>query len=387
MKKKIFDNSKILIKIEGKNVNNFLKYLKRFDIQIFKIKYLNYKNAFILINFQDYEKISRIKTTYSLTIEKYYGLLKIKKIILTKKIFLICSFFGILILFFLSNFIFEIEIIHSNNQLRELVKKELYLNDIKPFSFRKKFNELEEIEKKIIDLNKNKIEWIEIVRKGTKYIVKIQERKIGDEKCDDFPRHLVAKKSAIIKKIVFSNGEILKNVEEYVNKNDIIISGNIKINENIVDFVKASGKVFGEVWYNVNVEYPFTYYEEKISKKEKGVFSISFLNNKIFLSTFDKKNKYISKKTVLLRDNILPLYFSFDKYKEVKIIDEVYTVDEAVSKGIELAFKKIDFKLKLNEKILDYKLIEQENKKDKVVLKLFFSVYEDITKYLKIETE
>ena len=69
-------------------------------------------------------------------------------------------------------------------------------------------------------------------------------------------------KDAIIKKIVASNGEIISNVNSYVKKGDIIVSGEIKHNEEIKKLVKAKAKVYGEVWYKVNITIPLTYYEE-----------------------------------------------------------------------------------------------------------------------------
>ena len=104
---------------------------------------------------------------------------------------------------------------------------------------------------------------------------------------------MVAKKSAIIKKIEASKGEIIKNINEYVSKGDVVISGEIKLNDNVKAVIPAQGIIYGEVWYNVKTEYPLLYKEERLTNNKKEVYTIKILNKTIEL--FNLK-KYQQKK-------------------------------------------------------------------------------------------
>ena len=72
-------------------------------------------------------------------------------------------------------------------------------------------------------------------------------------------QNVVAKKNAVIMEIRSSSGQIIKKINDYVNKGDVIISGNITKKDEIKNVVKAEGIVYGETWYNVKVELPRRY--------------------------------------------------------------------------------------------------------------------------------
>ena len=48
-------------------------------------------------------------------------------------------------------------------------------------------------------------------------------------------------------------------LNDYVNKNEVIISGNITKKDEVKGRVKAEGTVYGETWYTVKVMLPRTY--------------------------------------------------------------------------------------------------------------------------------
>ena len=159
--------------------------------------------------------------------------------------------------------IFDIEIIYNDKETREFLKQELKNYGIKEKTFKKSYNQIEKIKEDLINRYKDRIEWIEIETKGTKYIVRIEKRiiKAKEEKLHN--RSIIAKKDAIIKEIKAEHGQIIKEINSYVKKGDIIISGNIMDNETIKNTIPAEGIVFGETWYEISVTYPFVYQETK----------------------------------------------------------------------------------------------------------------------------
>ena len=251
---------------------------------------------------------------------------------------------------------------------------------------KKSYKEIQKIKKKILNDYKDKIEWIEIEEVGTKCIVRVEERILTKNKKEISTQNIVAKKSAILTKIEAKNGEIVKNINDYVKKGDVVITGDIKLNEETKSITGADGKIYGEVWYKTTIEYPLHYKEVMMKKNKKTVYAIKFLNKDYSIEIHPFKTKKIKEKT-LFKNNLLPLRIVKQYQTETKEINEKYTKSQAIKKATEMAKKKIESKLNDNEYIIDYKRLNVDENNSKIVLELFFSVCEDITDTQKIDME
>ncbi len=377
--------SSIVLNIKGKNVNRFINKLVKQNIDILNIKYINYKEIEIRVFKSDLEKIEKIKSIYELNEVNSYGLIKIRKILIKNKILLFFMFIGFLFILLLTNVIFDVEVVHNKKEIQELLISELKKYGITEKKFVKSFNEIEKIKKEILEKYKDKLEWIEIERVGTKYIVRVEERKIPNSDVETQNRNIVAKKSAIIKTIIAENGVVVKNVNDYVKAGDVIVSGSIYLNEALKSVVRANGKVYGEVWYKSEVEMPFVYYEENYTSNTNKVLTLSFLNKKFELFNFNKfENKEIDEKNIV-KHLFLPIKLSLETQREVKKTDKIYTIDEAIEMAKNKSISSMESKLNDKEYIISSKNLKVEIKESKIVLEMFFSVYEDITDYKIIE--
>ena len=92
-------------------------------------------------------------------------------------IILISIIISLTILYILSNIIFSVDIVYNNKEIVNLLNKELNNYNIKKYQLKKSYDNLEIIKKQILENNKDKLEWLEILESGTKYIVKVVERK------------------------------------------------------------------------------------------------------------------------------------------------------------------------------------------------------------------
>lgn len=182
-----------------------------------------------------------------------------------------------------------------------------------------------------------------------------------------------------------SSGQIIKDIDSYVKKGDIIVSGYISLNGNIKDTVSSKGSVYAENWYKVTITYPYKYKEIKETGNSKNVFVIKLLNKDIELFNF---NKYKTKKTknkTILKNNILPFKLVKQTQKETIVIDENNSEEELIEKAINLSKKKMEEKLKDGEYVKDYKILNKIKHSDSITLNIFFNVVEDITEYQEIE--
>lgn len=380
---KIFSSS-IKIKVTGRNINNFLKRLINNNINIEKVIPISHKEIDLIINYQDLYKVLKLKTIYNIKIVRYYGKLRIIKRI-KKDIFILSSLLiSLLLIYTLSNVIFKVEVIHSNKNIIKLVTKELEDNGIKKYKFVKNYQEIEKIKNKILEENKDTLEWLEIIREGTKYTIRVEERIINNKPKDNKIYNIVASKNAVIKNIYAESGEKIRSINTYVKKGDIIISSDITLPNNEKKSKTASGKVQGEVWYNINIEYPYQYHEIKYTGNKKKVLVLNLLNKRISFFDFHKYKTFNRNIKYIFNNNMTPISLIYEDEYETNIINEVYDYNTAKEKAITKAKEKILEKYPNIKDITNIKIITEEDKKNKISLNLFVTCLEDITEYQEV---
>ncbi len=381
-----FQNTYVL-KITGKNPRNFIRKIISHSIEIYSLKQVHPSYIQIRIAKKDYPKIMDLKTIYDIKIVDVGGIIRVKRKLLSYQTFLCAFLFGIFLLFFLSHLVFSIEIVDTNKEIRTLLLDELEKYGLSKYHFRKSYSQIQKIKENIIQENKDKIEWLEIERIGTKYVVRVERRKKEKEKEKIGQKDVISKKSAVILKIDAQNGEIVKSVGDYVEKGETIISGAIKLNDEVKGYIGASGKVYGEVWYKVSVTYPYKRDESYQTGKSKKVYTLSFLHNRFELFNFDSyKNKDIESK-IIWKHTFLPISFTKELQREKKVIKKTYTKKEATINALKLAKEKLSRTLHVNEYIMDQKSLKVTEKNSKIVIDVFYTVYEDITDTKETEIE
>lgn len=374
------------IKITGKDPKYFLRHLIVKKIKLYNI-IEDHDGISLTVDEVDYAKILKMKTSYNIKIINRFGVAKLRYLLLKYKYILSFLFLTLGLIIILSHFIFFIDVIHSKEEIRELVENDLKEFGISKYRFRVSYAKKEEIRNKILEKEKDKIEWLEIDRIGTRYIVNVEERLIKDNKVDNEVRDIVAKKDAMILNIEAETGEIVRKKYEYVRKGDTIVSGTIKNKEDEVSKVKAEGKVYGEVWYSVTVELPKKYYEEKKTGKTSKALTLRIANKKISVP-FSKDNKsYISEDSPILENNLIPIKLVLETKHEIEIIDKEYNMDNSSSEAIKLATKKLEDRLDEQSMILSKKVLKKTLKNSKIIVEIFFKVRENITDYKKISKE
>jgi len=380
-------NSYYKLEISGKDVKRFIRMLYKMNIYFIEIEFVN-SACYVKVDLDNYKKITDIKTSYNISVVNIYGLKKFEYLLKKNFVFLSCLIFGIMLLYFLSNVIFSVEVVHNDSNIRNLLYTELKKYDIDKYKFIKSYDYIQEVKDNILDNNKESIEWLEIERVGTSYKVRVEKRIINDIKTEDSIKHIVAKKSGIIMKIQAEKGEVIKKINDYVKEGDIIISGSIYRNGEVIDNVSASGNVFAEVWYKVKISMPINYKEEKVTGNSKNVINIKFLNKDFNLFDFNKyKNKKIEE-NVLFSDFFGMFKISYNKEIEINVRDEVNNIISEEF-AFKLAKEKIESNLGKSEYIISQKKLKTVMNDSTIITEVFFKVYENISspKYYSIEEE
>ena len=136
------------IKIEGKDVKRFIRMLYRSGIYFEEIS-LDHGSAHIKVDKKNYKKLNEIKTSYNIEVIELFGISKFNHLIRSNFIFLIFTAFGIFLLYFLSNIIFDVEVIHNDKYIRDLLYSELDKYNIKKYNFVKKYEYVQKVKNEI----------------------------------------------------------------------------------------------------------------------------------------------------------------------------------------------------------------------------------------------
>lgn len=353
-------NKQIKIKIEVTgSINRFINKCISKKIYLSSISYMDDNKMTCIINLEDYKNIKRLNYYSKIKIISYVGINKVKEIIKNNIFYIIIFILAFILIDIITSYIVDIEVIHSSSSIRKLIYKELDNNNVKKYSFAYSFNELDKIQQNILNNNKDKLEWISITKDGMKYIIRCEERKIKEINKESGYRNIVAKKDAYITKIISTKGVNLVRSGEYVKKGDVLISGEIKLYEEVKGNTLATGYVYGNVWYNVQLSIP-----KEENKKEytgKSRFNIN-INDKIF---FKNKYKYFSQENIR-EIKILGLKIKFYKEKEYGYKKHILSdeeVENLVNDKIKEKFSNIGtissqkvLKKEINDSTIDYRV-------------------------------
>ncbi len=365
-------NKRIYLEVSNE-INRFIKKCIDNNINLYNISYKKDK-IIVLIDVKDYLKIKRLNYYSKIRVVKYDGLLNIKKIIKDNMFYISVIFLSFIWMNLLTNYIVDIEIIHSNSGIRRLLKEELDKNNVKKFSLAYSFEELDNITKKILADNKNNLEWVSIKKDGMKYIVRAEERIIKSEVVSDKPRDIVASKDAYITKVIGSKGNVLVRQGEYVKKGTVLISGKITLYEDVKGVTSASGSVYGNVWYECTVETPKEISSERLTGRKRYNLNVG---NKILL-----RNKYQNFRQKRIKEiKIFGLKIKFYREEEVEII-KTKTDDEYALRRLK---EELDKKLNGKGVIIYQKVLKKEENNSTIKYRVFIITNELINAYSYFE--
>ena len=210
-----------------------------------------------------------------------------------------------------------------------------------------------------------------------KVIVNIEEKK--EKKKEQKPEfcNIISKKEGTISKIITKHGTPIIDINEHVNKGDILISGEIKLNEETKEHVCADGTIFAHTWYTINISIPKTYKTKTKGKKYR--YNIQIKNNnktsKIFKSRI--KEPVIEEKYLF---NVFGHKIYLLKEYTSSFTEKEYTNKEIENKINILVKEKLKPILINNNKIIKQNVLKKNDFNSTIDIELFIIVEEEISK-------
>ena len=354
------------IKVRLNDKNRLLLRCYKNKLFIFD-SYEDEKYFYFKVKKEDKNLLKKISYTKIKVVDET-GIVKVKIFFKKYYVFILSLIIGLIVFYLLTHLIVKVEIIHSNQEIRDLLTSALEKNGIKKNTWKKDFKEITKIKESILKEYPTKLEWLEIEVKGMKYIVRVEERKILEKEEVKTSCNIVAIKDGLVKKVIYSKGEGLVKTNDLVKKGDILISGTLKKDEEIKDIVCATGKVYAEVWYKATIKVPLSKIENVLTGKVR--YNLKIKNNNYNDFIFKSRLKDYEEDTYPLF-TLFNTTFFFVKQKEItkKMID--YNEDELKSLADNLLNEKIKQILNDNEEILEKKIL-QTNKLEKSLEVIYF---------------
>ena len=171
------------------------------------------------------------------------------------------------IIYVMSLFIWDIKVTGENKIVAQELLKHIEENYI-PLGTLKKDVDCSKLESKLRK-DFEQISWISCELKGTGLIVNIEEGSNTDiSEKTNVSGDLIAKKNAVITKMITRQGTPVAKVKDKVKKGDILISGTIYIyddNNEVIEtnYIAADGDIYGKTTYKYSDHIDLNYYEKE----------------------------------------------------------------------------------------------------------------------------
>ena len=261
-------DNKIWVRARCLDYYKLISKLEYMDVLVYDAKY-NGEYIYLLVSKESLERLEKYLVSYKFKVVKKMGLGKLIDFWHDNKIWIVAVVLGLVLMFGLQNMIVKINIVHENQEIRDIIKDELDNYGIKVLSFKKSYAKLNKIRGEILDKHPKTLDWMEFEVKGMVMTVRVEERKIVDIEENTKVCDVVASKNGVVSAVQVRAGEAKVNVNDYVRKGDILISGVIKHNEEVKRNVCADGEVYATTWYTVNIKVPYNYNDKYKTGKKK----------------------------------------------------------------------------------------------------------------------
>lgn len=374
----------VIIRVEGLNLERFINLSVAKGIYLWDIKKINYSIIQAKVSIKGYKLFRRImkKVNCRVSIVEKRGCPFLLHRILRRKALVAGGIAALLLMYFLTSFVWVVEVEGNQRIPDERIIRELKDLGLEPGVFKYSLDTSDIGTKLIIKMDQ--IAWVGINIVGTKAMVDIVERVEPPALISkDISCNIVAKRDGIINNIFVFEGQPVVKEGDTVKAGQILITGVVENPDIPVRLVHAMGKVQARTWYQgEEVQSLKRTIREKtgvIQKKVKlklGKYPFYITPGKVSFKEYDIITR--SKNPAEWRNIVLPVEIVIEKYNEVKIKEETLTVHQAR----QLAQRKIEQNLKEivpeNAELVDKKVKYHEEDNEKVRVEIFLETLEDI---------
>ncbi|QGU95500.1 sporulation protein YqfD [Clostridium bovifaecis] len=361
----------ITVEIQTMTPEKFINLLWKSDVSLGNVKRKNITTMCFNTNLKYYDKISDIakRTDTKIKIVSRRGLsffiIKNRK---RKTLLGGMIIFG-LIIYYLSTFIWNINIITENNVTPYEIRSQLKALGIGPGISKSKID-VYDLEEKVIK-NNSDIMWVRARIEGAKLNISIAERQEPPGFIiDNSPCNVVAKKDGEIIRLYSAAGTAIVKGGDVVKKGDVLVKGE-QGKEGGTYQVHAEAEVIARTFYEEKIQVPIRYVSrERTGKKDENLY-VEILGKKLYLKK--AKNNFKVYDKMFIDRSFIKKETYFEVEEKLKKRDK----KEVEEKNANELFSNIIVKLDKSVKIID-KIVDSTQKDDKFEIRVVLVVEENI---------
>ena len=226
-------------------VNSFLNLCKKQSIDVFDC---TFKGTHISFYSPVFERMHIHHTFPDANLISTTGVLGYFFRSLKKPAFVVSVLFSIVLWYFLSHFIFAVEI-HGENT----VCKKAIQDAVRSLGYNIPFSVDEvQIKKELKSYLSDKVAWLEVEKQGSRLHITYTPKQQAQMK-QITRKQLYALKDGLIAKFDIKHGEKKVKVNQIVHKGDLLVANSLNDSKGKVQELDVEGKVFAYTWKDVTV--------------------------------------------------------------------------------------------------------------------------------------
>lgn len=392
----------VTIIVKGHLPELFFQQCVNHGISVWNVKREGKSSCSGNIKLSDIPQVKQLRREgdYKISFDKRRGYPFIFSRFVSRKEFVLSFFMSVLLILFMSNIIWKVEITGElPKEIEEKISKQLNEYGIHPGAFLFTIDAPGKIQQRLID-DIPELLWVGVHQKGTTYQLEGVEKIVVKKDEVQGPRNLVATKKGVIKQMYVSNGLPKVRVNDYVKPGQILVSGTLNENANESSnqeepndkkekqkpiLVAADGEIIASTWYEVDVTIPLKKDYELLTGNQEKRYFVGINKFKLPIWGFGSPEfeaiHYDNKETSLnffkwkLPIKIIETTLSEKQYQELE-----RTKEEAVKDGIKQAKEELQLQLGPDVKITSEKVLHESLENGKVKLYLHITVEENIAR-------
>lgn len=284
-------------------------------------------------------------------------------------------------LYMLSSLIWQVEVIGTKQISVAKVQQIAENVGIKQWAWKETLKEPHLLQRAMLEELPD-ASWIGVEIKGTKAIIEVVEKNQPEPSPPNQPRHLVAKKKAVIHRIMAESGKTVVAPNQLVNKGQILVSGVIG-NEERQSAVAARGKVEGEVWYVTDAAVPLEQvHYQYTGEQEQGYYllagSYAVRLWPFQAQPFERFEQSEERQYLSIGSYSFPLGWKQEVRRAMEPVKRLLTPEQAVQLAKQFAREDVLRQAGKDATIEAEKVLHQKQENGKVYLRIHYTVIEDI---------
>ncbi|WP_017728390.1 sporulation protein YqfD [Halalkalibacterium ligniniphilum] len=379
----------VRVRIDGAHGERFLNRCIDNNVSIWTIKRVGEDRIICYMDLEDAKRIRPLLriTSCKVTFTERRGLPFLLQKMLQQIGFVGGMMLCIALILILSNIVWKIEINGASPEVEHELRQVVSEMGVKRGAFHFSLPSVEEIQRDVTERIRDAT-WVGVRQNGTTYQFEVVQQLLPEEAEQVSPRHLVAKRKAIIHDVFVEHGQALVKPNDYVQKGDMLVSGFIG-REGKTELVPAVATVLGEIWYLSDVTIPLKSTFSTLTGNSVVTHKLSFFGFDVPVWGLGKHDfvdfrELEETKDIHLFRWTLPIQYKNKKIAEASTFEREYSKEQAKEKAMEVAKNELLKRIPEDAVVRGEKVLHQSVENGKVKLKIHYQVIEDITSEMPI---